>query len=61
MKITNDQLGQIKSRAVRNFSELSPANLTPDQFISKCWLESCAAVLGIIPEYEERQSEQAEE
>lgn len=61
MKITNDQLAQIKSRAIRNFVDLAPKNLTPDQFIAKCWVDACATVLRIIPEYEERQLEAAEE
>lgn len=52
---------QIKSRARQNFVDLAPANLTADQFIGKCWLEACASVLGIIPEYEERQLEAADE
>ncbi len=61
MKITNEQLRQIKSRAIANFRELDSSKLDADAFIGKCWIESCAAVLNIIPEYEERQLEAAEE
>lgn len=61
MKITNEQLRQIKSRAIANFRELDSSKLDADTFISKCWVESVAAVLNITPEYEERQLEAAEE
>jgi hypothetical protein len=45
--VTKQDLDTIRSRAIDKYTTESRETLDDQQFIAKCWLESCAAFLEL--------------